>query len=368
MPATRIRVTLPEPVTVVLLAGTVLRLREDQLIDALTGSDGEVPGPQPASAPVAWLVDINPKRPFDQSQGVIPAGNGPKSGEPNLVAAQCEATVGADGADQDVAQIKLGAPSPKVSADAIEHTPGVAWVSRIRESSGPVYEHRLNKLAAAYQPGGDSIRAELGGIGNTRFSPWGTPEICVGAVWLPEDWADPAQVSSGEWNVVFQWHDAAGGLTHNPPAAVYLRAGENPKFAFTLRKYRDGLAPPEQGNQPVASESFPATVGKWHYFVAHYSADAGGDFSGATPGFFDFWHSEGDGPLEQIVKYKGLWGSPNPRTKEEPGYWKTGLYAATKFAGSDNRVVRTKGFRQYAGQRGLTPTQALADFKASRAA
>lgn len=403
MPKDKVRIALPESITVqvTIPKGTILKIDTETLLEALTeiqpvDVEPKPPAPPPPRPPapppgppappppdppppvdpevdpvplgmVPWLVDVNPIRPFGKPQGKIPAGNGEKSGRPNRVAAQCEAMRDDSGDDGKIAQIRLWEPSARVQADRVEHTPGDAWVERVPDPAGSgaiVYRHNLTKQAVNFTPGGpDSFRAEVGGTGDDRYSPWGREEICVGAVYLPDYWADPAIEAGGEWAVVFQWHDAPGGLTHNPPFGVYLRtAGSEAKFLAALRKYKVGLKPPEAGNQVVASETFPAATGKWHHLVAHYRTD----FTGEAGGFFKFYRAEGSGPLEKLLDYQGPWGSPNPAADNKPGFWKTGLYCMSKFAGRDDRSVFTRGFRQYPVIDGLTPEKALSDFLASR--
>lgn len=400
----RVRIRLPQALTceITIPRGTALKMDLDDLVEAMKEATGELdppvptpappppapaPGPDPsppAPAPVdpeptvpivgdLWFVDVNPARPFGSDQGTIPAGNGDKSGKPNRAAAQCEAQFDADGSDGKIDQIELWQPGPKVTPDAVMHTEYTPWVARVPDPSGSsavVYRHRINKDAVRFDPArkADSFRAEVGGFGDLRHMPWGTEEFAAGGVFLPAEWATDAIASPGEWHVVFQWHGAEGDLTGNPPFAVYLRAGTAAKFNAVLRRYKDGLVPPAKGNQPVASSGVTATPGAWHWFVARYVADAGPGFSGDKPGMFALYHAEADGPLEEMFDYTGVWGSPNPSTEDgwKPGFWKTGLYCSTKFAGQDNRDVYTRGLRQYLARPGMTVESVLADFKASR--
>lgn len=325
------------------------------------------PAPAPVPSDVLWLVDADPARPFGVPQGAIPLGNGQASGQPNLLVGVVERQYTQAGVDEAVQQIRLDQADPRVSPTEIRHTPGVAWIARVPDPTGSgsmVYRHQVNRAAVGFKPGGgDSFRSEIGGTGDWRFAPWGTEEICCAAVYLPPVWASfPAT----GWHVLFQWHDATGGLTGNPPFAVYYTPGGG--FGCTLRRYKAGLVPPASGNEIAARESIAAATGRWHWFVAHYSADAGPGFSGATPGFFDLYRAEGDGALEPVFAYRGRWGSPNPSDRGKPGFWKDGLYLKTDFAGNDDRIVYTRGFRQYVVGRTpeLTPAAALADFRAAR--
>jgi hypothetical protein len=405
--ATRVRIRIPGDLIceIMIPKGTPLRVDMADLVAALadaTGGDHPPPedpkeeppeeeGPPtddeddepelpdddppiiPANGPVPWLVDANPARQFGADQGAIPFGNGQKSGKPNLIVSQCEAQFEADGSDGRIAQIKLWEPSDKVSADAVMHTPGAPWVARVADPAGSgsmVYRHRLSRDAVRYDASkkADSFRAEVGGSGDFRYEPWGTEEMCFGGVFLPDYWATDAVSSPGEWHVVFQWHDAEGGLTGNPPFAVYLRAGLVPKFNAVLRKYKSSLSPPARGNEGAASSGIGAKTGVWHWFGAHYASDAGEGYRGAKPGMFSLYHAEGDGRLDKMFDYTGRWGSPNPSRAHgwKPGFWKSGLYCASKFAGRDDREVYTRGFRQYVVRDGLTVAEAFADFKASR--
>lgn len=327
----------------------------------------------------AWFVDINPARPFGKPQGVIPDGAGDRAGKPNLVVAHCEAQFDPKGKDDEINIVPVD--KGDVTPTEIKHHGGLAWVSRVPDPAGSgamVYMHRLNRAAVGYVPGAaesDSIRAEVSGTGEARMARWGEAQFVCGGIFVPSSWRDidlsKIDKPDPEWHVVWQWHDAAGGHTGNPTFAAYMTGGADAKFNFVLRRYKDGLTPPQSGNQKVAGATFNATPGVWHWFVAHCSPDAGPGFRGDTAGFFNLHYAAGDGPLKQIVTHDGVWGSPNssPEHKDKAGYMKTGLYCRSNFSQTDDRIVFTRGVTQTLASAvpGMTAEEAYAAFRASRA-
>lgn len=324
-----------------------------------------------ASLDLCWIVDANPKQPFCQSQGTIPVG--PNKGKEQELVGICEAMWDENGSDGAVTHYALDKKSERVSPTAVYHGPNEVWIDRTVDpvrTNGWVYRAKLNKRAVGWKPNkGDSFRAEVGSTGKNRYMPWGTEEMCTSSVYLPADpWAKLGPEES--WYVFFQWHDAEGGLTHNPPAAVYWDAGPGPgkgRFNVVLRAWNGDAG---GGNKIVASASIPATPDEAHFFLAHYVTGAGEGFRGEAEPFFDMYYVSGDGTkLQKVLSYKGKWGSPNPTNKEWPGFWRGGNYASTPFPVSDDRPVYSGGFRQYLVSSfppGTTVSDVLNDFKESR--
>jgi hypothetical protein len=265
----------------------------------------------------AWLVDVDPARPLGASQGEIPRGVPGKAGRVNRAMGSVELVP--DGSprvfdfNRDQDELTANAVRWGKTVELGAHDWPTAWpprysannrfeaLSRVRDpddTSGWAYLHRISKrdvawynhvdphpgnASAAHPPRGttapDSFRSEVGSTGSDRFEPWGTEEWVVGAVRIPAYFR--SLPSSGrDWMVVFQLHDAEGGLSGNPPFACYYSGGgddpANSRLSCSLRRYRFSQAdyedePTRKGNRVVASVQLddpkPDT---WHYLIAHY--------------------------------------------------------------------------------------------------
>lgn len=356
----------------------------------------------------AWTVDINPRRPFGDPQGVIPVGAIGNAGNPNRAIAHVETVDDDKVVSFDLDKLSLEVQSTSVTwgktrapdykfASPVLKTDFKALLRQMDELAPTrwVYKHHLNRHnTAAYSeesPEPDSTRSEVLATGKDRFSSWGSEEMVVGAIRLPAYWKT-IEPTGTDWAIHLQWHDAGGGLTHNPPISLVWRGGGSDltKAGWTVNVRKYALTPDEWLKNPVDGEneivaSAPIVnpdLGKWHYFVVHYVSGPG-PYSDPVDGliygptdpqkvFVRFYHAEGNGPLQKVLDYVGFWGSPHSfdsTSKLFPGYWKTGLYTHTNWtSGGEEREVFSQGFMQWnvSNAPGLTPDLALSAFKKSR--
>lgn len=363
-----------------------------------------------SKAQSAWLIDIDPARPFRQEQGFIPSGVAGKAGRPNRVIASVETV-----ADESPQSFNLSTLIPQLtSGDTLKwgasrapdylysspvFTVGYETLKRVADPANNrkwAYLHRINRWnfgsyrMTSTTPVPDSIRSEVAASGEDRFEPWGTEEMAVFAIRLPANWRSIEPNS--EWSVHFQWHDAEGGLTHNPPfSLLWSGGGANPsnshwkarvrRYAYTPSEYASN---PERVGNRIAKENLisnPA-ADRWHYFVAHYRSGPGpyrdpkdGLIYGPTDPskvFFRLYHATGGGALQPVLNYTGFWGSPHhpdSSNKWKAGYWKTGIYMKSNWSsGGPDRFAYTKGSMVWRLKDipGLTPQKALQAFKLER--
>lgn len=206
-----------------------------------------------------WLYDVSPVRVFRASQGTVPAQTTGRAGDPNLCVAIAETV-----ADATVNQWNVDSSDSALTATALQYgrtvtrnlngtrtantsfgTDNYECVKRVPDPLNGAkwaYQFRVHRDHMAWYrsaPGEgppDWFRAEMGPTGSTRWVPWGTEEWAVTAYMLGTEWAT---VDGG--HVHFQMHDYGGGLTHNPPFAMYWQGGGaggvDYGWTVNLRKY-----------------------------------------------------------------------------------------------------------------------------------
>jgi len=350
-----------------------------------------------------WTVDVNPARPFGNSQGVVPNGVVDKAGAPNLVIASVETVM-----DDTVVQYKLWQRYNNITPTELqkgEATPTFPMLRRVpdpTDSTKWAYHHRINKKEVGidgvrYTPENvpDSYRSEVSSTGDDRFTPTGTEEFVICGIQFPEYWR--ILDTRRDWYVFFQMHDSDNGLTGNPPLALGWTGGNgnpsNCKFNWVLRRYNNPNWPASQTpklNRAVYSGTIanPA-ANTWHWLIFHYRSGCGyldpkkGAIYGPTnPNdcFVKLYHAVGNGAANLAGSYTGFWGSPYPsndpriqslapgRHFPQNGFWKNGVYLNTKFqpaSAGDNRDLYSKGHRIYRASDtpGLTVADVLRDFR-----
>lgn len=316
----------------------------------------------------SWMIDINPSRVFEASQGTIPSNSSTaglaqsqavsstsKAGLANIGTHQLELAT-----DTSVRVQNMHVNYDYTTATEYSYPGGFVTMRRVADpddGAAWAYEARINKTSFAWvaknpadpkSPAADSFRSEVGPTGNHRYTPWGTEMWGVTAIRFPSYWKD-INSEDNNWSVMWQMHDVSGGLTKNPPFAAYWNGGAgtraNSKWALTLRKYKysveqyaanaalrnatypDGYYP--SGNEAIKS-SFVVNPSHdtWHYFISNYRYGCG-DYvdpvaaamypstggliytpaEGRSP-FFRVYHAAGAARAVPVFSYTGVWGSP----------------------------------------------------------
>lgn len=354
------------------------------------------PAPPPLDIENNWLIDVSPTRPWLAQQGSVPANcllPTNKAGQENKYQLQYER------ADPVESWIKAEAKTqPTTDSTWVAH--GSAWLSRVADPVVPTrmaFKHLVNKTAANWSSyPTERMRAQITGSGETRYEPWGYEQWAVTAVLIPAAWSQIGPKGANEWQVIFEWHDAPGGLTKNPPFAIEWISGvgnaDANKFGFGVKRY-SGNWPTERTAGLVAqvvSAEIPAQVDAWTYFMFRFNPGCGftcpvdGQIYGPVgeanrTAFIKCYVAHGESGVPQLVSdYQGFWGSPIDPSKpieqkrDRSGKFHNGIYTKTDFnraAATDDRIMHSLGWTVWRATdipAGVSAAQMLAAFKALR--
>lgn len=369
------------------------------------------PAPDPIDLSDKWLIDINPERDFETSQGTIPAGV--TAAAATSTSGAIDSKVGQDNRPRASIELKNGSGIQNVNlwqnfsyvdADAIQYgASGHTTYEVLRIVADPddagqkAYHVRLNKDAVG--SGGSKCRCELTVTGtDTRFEEWGTEEWMVFGFRFPSYWRS---VSGGPFCLIAQFHDSPGGLTGGAMIDVEFVGGSGNasacKLQSTVKLYNNPDWPVNQDSkvkdnydQAVADNERNLAADTWHWVVLHYRSGNGhldypnyvnsGNWGAPDDTvygprdpddvFVEMYHAVGDALPTVAWRYDGFWGSPHApgdpeAEKRRVGYWKTGIYTSTSFDQNDDRHMYFKGLRVYRASNapGMTVFDVLRDFR-----
>lgn len=362
------------------------------------------PAPPPIDVSTHWLIDLNPSRAFNASQGSVPANTllpTDKHGRAQSLRSLVQLC-------SDPALTVYDWSNAMTDATTLVVNGGTV-ISRVADPNGSgktVYKRWLNKTTVnwpAYPA--NRMRTDSNSGNSVQYEPFGGRHWIVHALYLPAAWHNLLPFNGNtEYALFFDWHDEGGSLIGGTPASIEWSSGNgnpaNSAFMLRVRSYNNPQWPEVQSKGPyklVVDYKFPAMTDDWVYFIWDICAGVGvADYPNFQPGnwgapsylygpvgadrtaYIKLYAAYGETGVAQLIyNYQGFWNGPYATNATAAikargcGYAQDKMYMKTTFnaASGDDRIMYSRGYVQWRADdvpAGVSAAQMLAAFKALR--